>query len=153
MRSEKNNSDSTQEDGMAITRRTTYRKFTLTVDCDGLLKPKVHQSDICTSKSADEAVSFFQLDTVMAIPDLDQLKVRCFHTCELLQIEGHACLEALWSIGDWFETKYQPLGKSVRCEHLTEKHMIDWTEPDATLVVFISDSYESNEDENDRYNI
>jgi hypothetical protein len=118
--------------------RPVHRKFTLTTDCEGLISQDADFPHyLYTSKSADEAVRFLQLDTLTAVSSLDQIKVKCFHTCESLRIEEGACLKTLWRIGDWFMEKYEALGKSVECEHLTNEHERDLSEPDATLIVFI----------------
>ncbi|KAF2175860.1 hypothetical protein K469DRAFT_755980 [Zopfia rhizophila CBS 207.26] len=122
----------------AIVQAPLYGKFTLTIDCDGLLKPDVNRPGIFTSRSADEAVQYYQLSTLLMVPILGQIKIKCFHTCGPVEFDANACLTTLWSVGDWFVEQYRAIGKSVQYENSTDGRGEDWAEPDATLIVFIN---------------
>ncbi|UPX12988.1 uncharacterized protein EKO05_0003518 [Ascochyta rabiei] len=99
-------------------RSSVYRKLTLTVECDALLKPAAHRPELHTSKTGEECVAFFRMENLPTAVELDRIKVRCFHTCAGLRVEGESCLDALWKVGDCLMERYQALGRSVRCERI-----------------------------------
>ncbi|KAF9690806.1 hypothetical protein EKO04_010960 [Ascochyta lentis] len=137
------NEEPALQNNTPLPRGPVYRKLTLTIDCEVLLQPTTQsptlvQSYTHVSKSAAECVSDLQIAGLPTSLPLDQIKIRCFHTCAALNVQGEACLDTLWSVGDWLEERYRDLGRGVRCERLTDGHGRDWSEPDATLVVAIS---------------
>lgn len=138
MRNKDNELADTRSADATTTQCSVYRKYTLNLDCEGLLKPAPGRQNTYTAKSAEESVSFFQLDSVIACAELDRMKLKCFHTCAPLNVERDACVDALWSIGELLKAKYAALGSSVYCEHLTDGSGTDWSEPDATLMLIIS---------------
>lgn len=113
-----------------------YRKFTLTLDCDILLKPDVNRPGIYTSKSAEEAVESVQLHPLLLLPTLDQIKIKLFH-CGQVELQEGACLETLKAVGDWFVGRYRDKGKSARYEISNRGRADEWSEPDAILSVTI----------------
>lgn len=133
----RDDSTAAEAGNLTIFERRVHRKFTLTTDCDGLLKLAKDRPGTYISKSADEIISYYKLDALMTVDALDLIKVKCFHSCEHMEIHQDACLKALWSIGDWLAERYRVLGKAVHCEHLTDGHGTDWAEPDAKLIVTI----------------
>ncbi|KAF2272699.1 uncharacterized protein EI97DRAFT_203522 [Westerdykella ornata] len=56
----------------------TNSKFTLTIDCDGLLKPSQLAPNTFVTKTAVEAAEYYQLPFLLAIPMLQEIKIKCF---------------------------------------------------------------------------
>jgi hypothetical protein len=112
-------------------------KFTLTLDCEWLLKPDTNRPGIHISKIAEEAAEHLQLDSLLSVPILNQVKMKMFHTCGRIEFEEGSCLVTLWGTGDWFVERYRENGKSARYEKLERDTKEDWAEPDATLLLVL----------------
>lgn len=99
--------------------------------------PDVNRPGVFMSKSGDDAAQYFQLNSLLVVPILQHIKIKCFHTCGPIEFDEDACLTTLWSIGDWLVAQYQVIGKTVRYDKETDGRGGDWSEPDATLLVYI----------------
>ncbi|PVH92877.1 hypothetical protein DM02DRAFT_260177 [Periconia macrospinosa] len=111
--------------------------FTLSIDCDGFLMPDPNRPDIFKSKPAAEAALYFRLETLLTVPTIQQIKVKCFHVCGEVELDEGACLVTPWGIGDWFVDQYRQGGKSAYYEKGTRDSAEDWNDPDILLTVFI----------------
>lgn len=111
--------------------------FTLSIDCDGLLMPDPNRPGMLKSKPAAEAALYFRLETLLMVPMIQQIKLKCFHVCGEVEYDECACLATPWGIGDWFVDQYRQAGKSVYYEKWTRGSEKDWNDPDILLTVFI----------------
>lgn len=122
----------------AITDRSFgWGKFTLIIDCDGLLTPDVNRPDIFISKSAEEAAQFFHLSTLLAVRTLYRVKIKCLHTCGSIEFDEGSCLRTLTGVGDWLVAQYRGMDRSARHETWTNGREGDWSDPDMVLIVCI----------------
>jgi hypothetical protein len=132
-------------DRLATPQYSVFGKFTLRINCDEFLLPTTSSSSSSHNKkpnsvtlmSVDQAVACFQLDSLLAVPIMQELKIKCFHTCGLFDLEKDACLEPLWGIAEWFIKQYRAVGKEAECHASTEERRVDWVEPDVEVVIFI----------------
>lgn len=111
--------------------------FTLSIDCDGLLMPDSNRPGMFKLKPAAEAALYFQLETLLTVPIIQKIKVKCFHVCGKVELDECACLATPWGIGDWFVDQYRQAGKSACYEKWTRDGEKDWNDPDILLTVFI----------------
>ena len=110
-------------------------KFTLTLDCSSLLTPDASRSGVYTSKSAEEVVNELELESLIPVSLLNQIKFKLFHTCGQIEFEEGSCLRTLWGVGDWFVERYAENGKPAQYEKLNRGINDDFSEPDATLIL------------------
>jgi len=99
--------------------------------------PDSNRPGIFKSKPAAEAALYFRLDTLLTVPMIRQIKVKCFHVCGKVEFNECACLATPWGIGDWFVDQYRQSGKSVYYEIWTRDSEKDLNDPDILLTVFI----------------
>lgn len=114
-------------------------KLKLTVECDGLLMLDVNSPGHFISKPTVEAAQDFQLETLLAVPLIHQIKIKYFHVCGSMDVEKDACLVALWAIGDWFVDRYRTVGKSAKYKKWTISRAGDWGDPDAVLTILVGE--------------
>lgn len=96
----------------AITDRSFgWGKFTLIIDCDGLLTPDVNRPDIFISKSAEEAAQFFHLSTLSAVRTLYRVKIKCLHT--LFVMHSGTRRMPLRTTESWHRCKMPVCGRNV----------------------------------------
>ncbi|CAI6342376.1 unnamed protein product [Periconia digitata] len=126
-----------QNRALAIDRSPAQGKFTLRIDCDGLLVSDPNRPGILTSKPAAEAALYFRLETLLTAPIMQQIKIKCFHVCGEVESDEGACLVTLWGVGDWLVEQYRQAGKSASYEKWTRESAEDWNDPDILLTVFI----------------
>ena len=119
----------------AYTPNSLNGKFTLTLDCSLLLTPDASRPGVYTSKSTDEVVNELELESLIPVSLLNQIKLKLFHTCGQIEFEEGSCLRTLWGVGDWFVERYRENGKPAQYEKLTRGIDDDFSEPDATLIV------------------
>jgi hypothetical protein len=131
-------------DRLASPQYSVFGKFTLRINCDEFLLPTTsssssshNQKPNVTSMSVDQAVACFHLDSLLAIPIMQELKIKCFHTCGLFDLEEDSCLSTLWEVAEWFVQQYRAVGKEAECYASTEGRGADWAEPDVEVVIFI----------------
>ncbi|KAJ4290985.1 hypothetical protein N0V90_010181 [Kalmusia sp. IMI 367209] len=121
--------------GTATDRNMGRGKFTLAIDCEGLLMPDDSRPGIFTSKSAEDVAQFFHLSNLLAVQTLYKIKIKCFHTCGPIEFDEGSCLHTLVSVGDWFVAQFGGLEKSARYETWTNGRESDWSDPDMVLIV------------------
>jgi hypothetical protein len=134
-------------DRLASPQYSVFGKFTLRINCDEFLLPTTSSSSSSSSHnkkpnsvtpmSVDQAVSCFQLDSLLAIPIMQELKIKCFHTCGLFDLEEDLCLSTLWGVAEWLVQQFRAVGKEAECYASTEGRGADWAEPDVEVVIFI----------------
>ena len=126
------------EDGTKV-QNPVERKLTLTIDCCELLTPDINKPGNFTSKPTVDAVSYFQLDAIVGIPFIHEIKIRCFHVCGSIEVDEDVCLVGLWNIGDWFTDLYRAADKPVEYKKWMNSRTGDWADADAVLTVFIGE--------------
>lgn len=117
--------------------RRVHGKMTLSIECDQLLKHDPKNEGTYISRSGEDVAQDLQLETLLNVPLIDEIKIKCFHVCGTVNVQGQACLTTLWSIGDWMLGKYRAVGKSAQCERVGVTEGRDWTEADATLFIYV----------------
>lgn len=137
MYGEENDASGAGSDGLEVVQARMNGKFTLSTECYGLLTPDMEKEATFTSKSGEEAARYFHLDTLLVIPTIDQIRIKCFDTCGRIDVQDESCLTTLWRVGDWFVEQYHAIEKSAHYEKVTDGKGRDWTQPDATLIVWI----------------
>ena len=77
------------------------------------------------------------VETIIPVPMIEQIKIKCVHVCGPIEFDEGACLASLWGIGDWFVDQYQTAGKSAKYEKWVNSRTGDWADPDVVLTVSI----------------
>ncbi|KAF2741277.1 hypothetical protein EJ04DRAFT_558005 [Polyplosphaeria fusca] len=113
-------------------------RFTMSIDCDGLLSNSSDDDGVMVAKEGSAAIQHFQLDSLMGVAVISGIKVKVYHICGEMKVSGRACLIALWQMGDWFVEEYGKVGIIARYEKLVDGRGRDWDEADATLIVYIT---------------
>ncbi|KAL5400417.1 hypothetical protein PMIN03_012394 [Paraphaeosphaeria minitans] len=121
--------------GTATDRILGRGKFTLAIDCDGLLMPDANRPGIFTSKSAEDAAQSFHLSTLLTVHTLYKIKIKCFHTCGPIEFDEGSCLRTLTSMGDWLVNHYRGMERSARYETWTNGRGGEWSDPDMVLII------------------
>lgn len=114
-----------------------HAKITISVDCEDILKPDTEKIGTYTFQSGSEAVEHLQLQYLVDLPILSQIKIKLIHTCGFLELNGEACLQGLWNLGERLAELYKASGRSATCERWTSERTRDWLEVDAKVVVYL----------------
>lgn len=117
-----------------------YGSYTLVLYCDGLLKSDPTCPGMFTLKSVDEVAQDLCLVSLLQVPTLDTVKIKCLHTCGSMQLRVESCLNCLDDIGRWFVQQYQARGQSAQYTRHIKTTGEDWAEPDAVLKINLMDS-------------
>ncbi|KAL1598037.1 hypothetical protein SLS60_008525 [Paraconiothyrium brasiliense] len=121
--------------GTATGENLGWGKFSLAIDCDGLLQPDTNRSGLFTSKSAEEAAQYFCLSSLLPVSTLYKIKIKCIHTCGPIEFDEGSCLRTLTSMGDWLVAQYRDTERTAQYETWTNGRQGDWSEPDMVLIV------------------
>ncbi|KAF2014287.1 hypothetical protein BU24DRAFT_212600 [Aaosphaeria arxii CBS 175.79] len=131
------NARSRNEHQTTPSQRPPTGKYVLSLDCEELLKLSTNRPGIYVAKTVDELMQHLQLEALIAVPILHEIKIKMFHTCGPVELQEGSCLRALTGIGAWLVSRYEEFGKPARCEPEVDVDTRDWADPDAILQVFI----------------
>ncbi|KZM21279.1 hypothetical protein ST47_g7578 [Ascochyta rabiei] len=112
-------------------------RITISVDCEDILKPDVHNPTKHTFLSGSESVQKLQLSQLIGITTLSQVKIKMIHTCGLLKLDGEPCLEALWNIGQALVDLFDASGRQAKLEKWTNENSKNWLDVDAKVMVYL----------------
>ena len=91
-------------------------------------------------KSVDKVARDLCLVSLLQIPTLDTVKIKCLHTCGSMRLSVESCLNCLDGIGRWFVQQYQARGQSAQYIQHIKTTGESWAEPDAVLKIDLTDS-------------